>query len=346
MRNPAYSSDSLAPRIGCRNRVAAQVEQCYNRFAQSYPGGKSAGGGVNPPVGGFENPREHIEGFAMKRHSSSRGFTLVELLVVIGIIALLISILLPALNKARSQARTVQCLSNLRSLGQGWAIYLSENKAHVPPYVWHTAGNPDVAWNSYWIGILADEKIAGNLWLCPEATEILPTQWMGTAHSAWTGQTQVVATGARYDTTILQNNSDRPGGFRVGSYGFNAHTAGTPPNGDPTAIFGASVTALRPSSEIPVFFDSVWLDCLPMNYTTKTGTTPVKMPPDLTGTAAFTQNNSPTNDHWRFILNRHNKAINVCMADGSAATIQLSALYELQWAPHWQKYAFTQMPLQ
>jgi prepilin-type N-terminal cleavage/methylation domain-containing protein/prepilin-type processing-associated H-X9-DG protein len=66
------------------------------------------------------------------RAAGRRGFTLVELLVVIGIIALLISILLPSLSKAREQGNRVKCLSNMRQLGMAMALYTGDNKGAVP----------------------------------------------------------------------------------------------------------------------------------------------------------------------------------------------------------------------
>jgi len=64
------------------------------------------------------------------RHLSvrRRGFTLVELLVVIGIIALLISILLPALSKAREDAKRIRCMSNQRQLVLAWLLYCQDHK--------------------------------------------------------------------------------------------------------------------------------------------------------------------------------------------------------------------------
>ena len=64
-----------------------------------------------------------------------RGFTLIELLVVVSIIALLVSILLPALSKAREQAKIVVCASNQHQLVVGVALYASDYDGRMPPTI-------------------------------------------------------------------------------------------------------------------------------------------------------------------------------------------------------------------
>ncbi len=85
-------------------------------------------------------PRAH-------RTSFRRAFTLVELLVVIGIIALLVSILLPTLSRAREQANQVKCLSNLKQIGAAFVMYCGENRNVFPyPATNGTAYEEDWIW--------------------------------------------------------------------------------------------------------------------------------------------------------------------------------------------------------
>lgn len=78
------------------------------------------------------------------------GFTLVELLVVIGIIAVLVAILLPALARARQSVSTLKCLSNQRQIGFMFTMYAQDNNGYLPPLNWKHDLDPSIPnFNSY-----------------------------------------------------------------------------------------------------------------------------------------------------------------------------------------------------
>ncbi|MDB5289988.1 MAG: hypothetical protein JWL69_1229 [Phycisphaerales bacterium] len=100
-----------------------------------------------------------------RRKCRNVGFTLVELLVVIGIIALLISILLPALQRAREHANQIKCASNMRQIGQALAMYVGENKNFLPVPALIGDTGPTVYWFAFpMLSVGVIDFTNGSLW--------------------------------------------------------------------------------------------------------------------------------------------------------------------------------------
>ena len=260
------------------------------------------------------------------RMATRSGFTLVELMVVVGLIAVMISLLLPVVAKARSAAQAAACLSNLRQMGTAWTMYTSENRGRLIDHVWNNPTQPDRAWKAYWPGMLEDYKVRGKSLLCPTAEAPIPfnqNKGHGNVNYAWTGKYSTNATVVRFNASL----------YRESSYGYNQYlTAG---GGFGAGSNASKVTAVKTPWAVPVFMDATFLDFRPDNGTPDNQVDP---PPNLTGHTPIAR------DHWRFLIARHGRGVNAYFVDGSARRVPLEETYELTWSSRWIKYRLDNLP--
>ena len=239
-----------------------------------------------------------------------KGFTLIELLVVIAIIALLMAILMPALNRVRKQARSSACKANMHSWAQIWNMYCMDNDGYFceeQRNVGWPRGNWIVALRPYYrtkIGIL----------ICPSAVKREPGM---SSHGS-------------FDRTYIMGSGGMESRQEEASYGancwiFNSRSGQSEIQSRPVKWNWKTADA-RGGNEIPIFGDSMWRGGGPF-YEGGSATSNRIAPPESNG-----QWVSASHEMKHFMIDRHkNGRVNFMFLDWSTREIDLKELYILKW---------------
>ena len=234
----------------------------------------------------------------------SKGFTLIELLVVIAIIALLMAILMPALQRVKKQARAVACQSNLRQWGLCFKMYTDDYNGRFS----------NVSRDKYyWYSILSPYHSDSNdLLLCPMATKYVDNPWWeGGKFSAW-GWTALEFDLSHLDSRPQLTSHAFYGSYSVNGYIFDlnwrqsAESVGYPYWGE---FF------VKGTNNIPVCLDSSWMVVSPNHLD-------VPPPYDDVVDASYMSYQC---------INRHSGGINGLFMDFSVRKVGLKELWTLKW---------------
>jgi prepilin-type N-terminal cleavage/methylation domain-containing protein/prepilin-type processing-associated H-X9-DG protein len=218
---------------------------------------------------------------------SPHGFTLVELLVVIGIIAVLISLLMPALQRAREAAKTVQCLSNLRQVGILMLQYANEDQGVVPEGNDQGRLADGSYYEVYWYSFYTSAEYAA---LLPTGTLRCPYVQTGTYTVIWNG-------------CPPQNSAHAAGEFSTYPYGSNIP-------GGPYTFYGVKLTGLEDSTNFLLAMDGL-----------ETGNTTTSPLLNLNGSPYFESYMKGSGGQWFGAWLGHPvNTANAVFADGHAET--------------------------
>lgn len=253
--------------------------------------------------------------------SIQKAFTLIELLVVISIIALLLSILMPALNRAKSAAREIMCMSNIKQWGLGFQMYANDHKGFLMPDV---LGNQDKgAWNIAlrpYLGLGEDtfpatppstetaleQAMSRSIFFCPTASaKYRGLAYLGHPNYPWGWQ---------------GNNTSPRSEIYLGSYGINTWAMK-----QPSGITGSGTLNARlmwdgyaksgGMDRVPLFGDCAWRQVRPQAS---------DVPPQ-------NEFDIRTGTMQAFTINRHRGFINMIFLDNSIRKTGLKELYFLKW---------------